>query len=115
MTRRTPLELSEDFARAFCAADIDRVEALLAEDFSLKGTLFRYHSRADYITALRRDPPERGQCNILEAHGSIKGAAVLYEHVRSEGSILIAQFTIGRDIISEMRLVFDPTGIQRGG
>ena len=112
MTEDSATRLATEFAEAFCGADLDQLETLLAEGFYLDGTLSQYRSRTEYIDALRRDPPERGKCKVLEAHGSSNGAAILYEYVKAEGSILIGQFTTHQDgLITEMRLVFDPTGV----
>lgn len=110
-----PDELSIAFAEAFCNADIDRLESLLAPDFRLHGPLFSFASRDEYLASLRASPPEAGECAVLAVHTSDDGAAVLYQYRKLRGAITIAQFNEVRDgVIHTARLVFDPARVRPG-
>ncbi len=45
-------KLARQFIDYFCKADIDSIESLLADRFILKGPLFEFSSRQEYIDSL---------------------------------------------------------------
>lgn len=107
-------EISVQFAEAFCASDLPRLAALLAPSFRLRGPLFRFDTRQDYLHSLENDPPEPGACRVLQVTGSADEGAILYEYDTPPVALLIAQFNrLSDGLISEVQLVFDPSTISR--
>jgi hypothetical protein len=101
-------EISIEFAEAFCASDLARLESILAPQLRLRGPLFSFDSRNEYLRSLHENPPEPGGCAILWVHGSDSEAAILYEYRKPGAPVLVAQFNrLSGRLISEVRLVFD--------
>jgi ketosteroid isomerase-like protein len=101
-------EQALEFVRRFAAGDVDGLEPLLAEDLQLAGPYLQINSRADYLTALRSEPPERCGVRVLSVTDDGDTVAVFYDYEKRDVTLTIAQlfrFSDGR--ISEIRLVFD--------
>jgi hypothetical protein len=107
-------EAAVAFAEAFCAGELDRLEAMLHPDLRLRGPLFAFDSRAAYLQSLRDQPVEPGPCTLLRVHGDGEEAAVLYEYGKPGSPVLVAQFMrLADGLIVEIRLVFDTAGLGR--
>jgi hypothetical protein len=97
-----------EFVRCFAAGDIAGLEALLAEDLRLTGPYLQVESRAAYIDALRRDPPEASDARVLSVTDGGDTVAVFYEYEKRDSTVTVAQlFRFGDQGISDIRLVFD--------
>lgn len=102
------VEVTIEFARAFCAADLVRLQATLHPDLHFWGPLLECHTRDEYLQSLLRDSLEPAACVILQVSGLIDEAAILYEYRKASKPVLVAQFNRLQDgLISEIRLVFD--------
>lgn len=113
----SPKELSLEFVRAFCDADVDRIASLLTDEFRLSGPFLRADSREEYIQSLRDRPPETGgEFELLQSFEAEDDTCLIYEYSRSGSSVLIAQWTrCDAGKIAEMWLIFDsrPAGSTR--
>ncbi len=102
------------FVSRFCAADVDALSELLADDFRLKGPLGGFESKATYVSALQENPPVVGRHRILSVSEGVQSVSIFYEYERNETPVTIAQlflFDSGR--ISEILLVFDTADLLR--
>ncbi len=101
-------EQAVEFVRRFAAGDVDGLEPLLAEDLQLAGPYLQVKSRAAYLEALRRDPPEPCGVRVLSVTDNGDTVAVFYEYEKRDMTLTIAQlFRFSDQRISEIRLVFD--------
>ena len=101
-------DIAVEYLDQFCTGDVQGIEATLAPDFHLKGPLFEFHTRREYIEALTKNPPEPASYEVLDIAGGHGTVSVYYSYIKSTGSTIIAQlfrFSDGR--ISETLLVFD--------
>jgi hypothetical protein len=101
-------DLALAFLHRFAAGDVDGLEPLLAEDLRVKGPYLTVRSRAEYLAALRRDPPEPSGLRVLSVTENDDSVAVFYEYEKRDGTLTVAQlFRFRDDVIYEIRLVFD--------
>ena len=97
-----------DYLDAFCSGDLTAVAATLADAFSLAGPLGTFDSKRSYIDALRRNPPQAGRLDVIEALEYGDKVAVFYRYLKPGGGRLIAQlFWLQDGKISKTLLVFD--------
>ena len=97
-----------EFVKRFCAGDIDGLTPLSAAELQLKGPLYQFASRDDYLDALRKDPPDKSGYRLLSVTDSSESVSIFYEYVKTDGIITVAQlFRFKDQKISEMLLVFD--------
>ena len=96
------------FLERFAAGDVDGLEPLMSEDLRLMGPFLEVDSRADYLEALRRDPPEPCGFNILSVTEESETVAVFYEYEKPDVTLAVAQlFRFEHHLISEIRIVID--------
>lgn len=108
MTNR---EVAMEYIRYFCAGDIDKLEPLLSPDLSFTGTFHTYHSGAEYLDSLRKEPPEKSGYKVLSITENQASVAVFYEYEKPDRVMQIAQlFRIKDQKICEVLLVFDGRG-----
>jgi len=108
MTHR---DLALAYLRAFCAADIDALRPLLAEDLRFSGPLHRFASRAEYLEGLAADPPQASGYEILGMTEADDSVAVFWEYRKPGKPMTIAQlFKFRGGKISDILLVFDTGG-----
>jgi hypothetical protein len=101
-------ELALEFIRRFCAGDVEGLAPLLGEDLDVQGPGGRFRSRAEYLDALEKDPPEKAGFQIISVTESEGGVAVCWDYQKRGGTLTIAQLFRFRDgAISESVLVFD--------
>ncbi|KPJ92184.1 MAG: hypothetical protein AMS18_07900 [Gemmatimonas sp. SG8_17] len=102
-------EQALEFVRRFAAGDIDGLEPLLTEDFQLAGPYLQVESRAAYLDALRKEPPEPSHVRVLSVTDDDGDTvAVFYEYKKPHMTLTIAQlFRFADQRIREVRLVFD--------
>ncbi len=105
MTNR---EQALEFVQRFAAGDIEGLEPLLAEDLHLAGPYLQVESRAAYVDALRREPPEPSSVRVLSVTDNGDTVVIFYEYEKRDNALTVAQlFRFTDQRISEIRLVFD--------
>ncbi len=101
-------EQAVEFVRRFAAGDVDGLELLLAEDLQLAGPYLQVKSRAAYLEALRKDPPEPCGVRVLSVTDDGDTVAVFYEYEKRDTTLTVAQlFRFSDQRINEICLVFD--------
>ena len=104
----TAKEISLAFIERFCVCDVPGLALLLAENLEFHGPFLKCNSREEYLSHLYDDRPVQGEFKIHELIEEGKKVCVLYEYLKPDFPILIAQFfTIENGLISRLRLVFD--------
>ncbi len=97
-----------DYLECFCSGDVDGVAATLGDEFRLRGPLFEFDSREEYLQSLRDDALEKVPYSVLESTAGDDTVSVIYEYQKTSGSITIAQFfRLKNEKIVETMLVFD--------
>jgi ketosteroid isomerase-like protein len=105
----TARQLALRFIRTFAAGDVDALAPLLSEDLEVTGPYLHTTSRAQYLSALRKDPPQSCSIRILTVTDKADSVSVSYDYVKPDRTLTIAQrFTIRDKRICEMRVLFDP-------
>ncbi len=102
-------ELALQFIKLFCEGDIDGLSSLLAEDLRVTGPLLQVTSRAQYVGALRNDPPGLSSYKLLSLTDDADHVSVFYEYRKQDATtVAIAQlFGFRNGKIKDMLLVFD--------
>jgi hypothetical protein len=96
------------FVRRFAAGDVDGLASLLAENVRVVGPHLDVASRADYLAALRADPPQPAAARVLSVTGDGDTVAVFWEYEKPERAVTVAQlFRLRGARIAEMHIVFD--------
>jgi hypothetical protein len=88
-------EQALEFLQRFAFGDINGLEPLLAEDLRLAGPYLRVESRAAYLEALRREPPEPCSIRVLSVTETDDTVAVFYEYEKRDTTLTIAQHPSG--------------------
>ena len=96
--------LAKHFVECFCNADLDGIESLLSMQFKLKGPLFEFKSKQDYISSLNGNLEPDPIAEILSVCGSGNEAAAFYLY---RGNIVGQLFICREGKICETVLVFD--------
>ena len=100
------------YLAAFCAGDVAGVEATLADEFSLKGPLFSFNSKQEYLASLRRDLSPAARFEPIEVFASGDAVAVFYAYIKPHARNTIAQlFRFRGGKIAEILLVFDSAAV----
>ena len=101
-------DVAIEFVNRFCSGDAGGLGALLADDLHLKGPLFEFTSKQDYLDSLARDGLERASYQILSVAEGTDTVSIFYEYQKSAGTITIAQlFGFNDGLIADVVLVFD--------
>ena len=101
----TSAELATSFVTSFCAARLDDLSSILAEDFRLSGPLFEFDSRSAYIESLAGDLELDPDAEVLSVIGAGSEAAAFY---RYRGRLIGQLFKCAEERIYATVLVFDP-------
>lgn len=105
MTNR---DLAFEYLKCFCAGDVEGVAATLAPGLCFRGPLLECASKAEYVNALRANPPAPAGCHILGVSEGENTVAVFYDYDKPGGAVTIAQlFGFEGGAISEVLVVFD--------
>ena len=104
----TAKEISLAFIKRFCESDVQGLAPLLAEKLEFHGPFLQCDSRDEYLSHLSVDQLAQCEFKIHDIIEEGREVCVLYEYLKRDSSILIAQFfTIENGLISRLRLVFD--------
>ena len=105
-------EVALEFVRCFCAADVDGLASLLAEDLEFHGPFSQFSSRDAYLESLKSDPLEKSGYGVLIVTESQERVSIFWQYEKRDGAMTIAQlFRFQNEKISEILLVFDGRGI----
>lgn len=105
MTKR---EIALEYLNRFCRGDIDGVKVMLTTDFRLRGPLFEFDSRDEYIESLQESPILPTGHEILDITEGSSSVSIFYAYQKSSGTVIIAQlFKFKNDKIAETLIVFD--------
>lgn len=103
-----PLDLARAWLDHFCAGRIDALAPLLADDLVVDGPFHHSTSAADYLAALRADPPRGLSCRVLHAFEAGPTACLVYRLAKDGVDTPVAQvFETGGGRIGRITLVFD--------
>lgn len=103
-----PVAVARAYLDCFCSGDIDGLAGLLAEDFRFEGPFASFASAAEYVDALRDDPP--AACRWSELHVFADGRCVnlIYRFEKPGVSTPMSQlFAIHDGRIRRILLIFD--------
>jgi len=104
---RTVREVALEFLSRFAAADVDGLAALLAEDLEVEGPYLHVLSRADYLEALRRDPPVPSEVSVVDVREVAAEVTLTYEYRKPGGTIEVVQgFRVADGLVQAVRLDF---------
>ena len=105
-------EVALDFVNRFCSGDVEGLSPLLADEFHLKGPLFEFTSKQDYLDSMARDGLERASFQMLSIAEGTDMVSIFYEYQKAAGTITIAQRFGFRDgLIADILLVFDSSSV----
>lgn len=103
----THTQTALEYIRSFAEGEIEKLGSLLAEGLQFTGPYLEVASRADYLDALRGDPPDRCDVAILSTTEEDNEVVVFYELTKSDGSLTLAQwFEFEGGHIARTRLAF---------
>jgi len=107
----SPAELASAYIQAFCDADIEALEDILAENLHFLGPVYSFYSRDAFLAALTENPPEKSDHRVITVTEGAASAAVFWEYQKPDVSLIMAQyFETAGDRIREILLVFDSKG-----
>ena len=96
--------LAKSFVERFCKTDLEGIDSLLSTQFSLKGPLFEFESKQDYIDSLDGNLEPDPEAEILSVTGDDNEATAFY---RYRGNLIAQLFRCHEGKIVETVLVFD--------
>ena len=101
-----------EFVKRFCSGEVGGLGPLLADEFHLKGPLFDFTSKQDYLDSFARDGLERASYQVLIIAEGTDAVSIFYEYQKVAGTITIAQrFGFNDGLIADILLVFDPRAV----
>ena len=105
----TALELARHYLKSFIGEySIDEIQSVLSNDLIFEGPFLRCSSASDYIKSLINDPIKDAKIMIIDEFEHENGACIIYELVKPEVSIPVAQwFKTSNGQIVEIRVFFD--------
>jgi hypothetical protein len=96
--------LARAFVECFCKADIEGLDSLLSIQFELKGPLFEFDSKQDYLDSLHGNLEADPEAEIFSVIGSADEATAFYTY---RGNLIGQLFRCNEGKICETVLVFD--------
>lgn len=100
--------LAKSFVKNFCSANVEGIGSLLSGQFKLKGPLFSFNSKQEYLDSLNGNLEPDPDAEILSIVGSDNEAAVFYTY---KGNTIGQLFRCDEGTIYETILVFDARNI----
>ena len=87
---------------------IERMEPLLADNFTFKGPFFEFDSAEAYLKSLKTDTPIDVKYHILETYEKENSACLIYKFSKTGVETIMAQtFEVSDDKITKIELIFD--------
>lgn len=104
-----PLELALKYLEIFYSGNnLDRLKDILASDLSFTGPLYAFNSAADYVNALKSDPPGGMNYKIIKSFDDENSACIIYQFYKGNVSTQMAQlFEVKDEKINKINLIFD--------
>ena len=96
--------LATSFIEYFCNADLSGIESLLSTNFKLKGPLFKFDSKLEYINSLKGNLEADPKAEILSVIGSESESSAIYKY---RGNTINQLFRCREGKIVETVLDFD--------
>ena len=117
MPESSTRDVVRGYYEAWTSRDLDRARGYLADDLDFQGSLRRYNSADDFIPALEQFLQILEEVRMLKELYEGEDAMMLYDCVTgAAGTIRTAEaFTVRDGKIREIKLVFDPTELNRLG
>lgn len=100
--------LAKSFVECFFNADLEGIDSLLSTQFNLKGPLFEFDSKQDYIDSLNGNLEVDPEAEILLVIGNENEATAFYKY---KGNLIGQLFRCNEGKIQETVLVFDTKNI----
>ena len=94
----------------FSGENLDRLLPLLSENFTFKGPLYKFENPNEYVTAMKKDPPQGFQYNILNVVENDSTVCLIYEfrkEVPKINTTMAQLFQIENKKIVSILLLFD--------
>lgn len=103
------LELAHRYLKAFIGElPLDDMRLVLSKDLVFEGPFISCSNASDYIDSLKKNPLENASFRILDEFENENSACILYELVKPEVILPIAQwFKSENGKIVEIRVIFD--------
>ncbi|MBX3631268.1 MAG: hypothetical protein KF908_15460 [Nitrosomonas sp.] len=96
--------LAESFVKNFCNANMEGIDSLLSAQFKLKGPLFTFNTKQEYLNSLDGNLEADPDAEILSITESKDEAAAFFTY---KGNIIGQLFRCNAGKIYETMLVFD--------
>ena len=105
----TPLQLALRYLEIFCSGkSVEALHELFTDDLVFRGPFHSSDSAKAYLDALRSDPPEAAEFELLHSYEDATSACLIYQYSKPGVSIPMAQmFKIRDGKICEILLIFD--------
>ena len=100
--------LAKLFVKNFCKADLEGIDSLLSTQFKLKGPLFEFGSKQDYIDSLNGNLEADPNAEVISVIGAEEEATAFYKY---KGNLIGQLFRCKDGKIHESVLVFDTKNI----
>lgn len=105
----TPLQLALRYMEIFYGGcDLEKLAKLFSDNLQFEGPLYRFHSAAEYLQSLQRDPPSEMQYEIMQQFSNDTQACLIYRFHKPGFSTLMAQaFESKHNKLCKIYLIFD--------
>ena len=101
-------ETALQFLKYFCAGEWETLCELLTEDFQLKGPLFEFRSRDEYLASLEEGSAAVDDFHLLHLFENGADVCAIYDLIKPDSTLAVAQiFEFRGDRIARTRLIFD--------
>ncbi len=101
-------DLAQYFVTNFCKGSVVELESVLADDFHLRGPLFEFCSRAEYIDSLRDNLEPDSEAAVLSVLADGEESAAFYSY---KGNIIGQLFNCAEGKIRSTIIVFDASSV----
>ena len=80
-------DVAIDFVKRFCSGEAGGLGPLLADEFHLKGPLFEFTSKQDYLDSTAPDGLEEAGYEILSITENADTVSIFYEYQQAASTI----------------------------
>lgn len=105
----TPLDVALRYMEIFYSGqELERLDAIMADDLRFEGPFFRFDSAHDYISSLLSDPPVGCEYRLLYSFEEGPMVNLIYEFSKPNIHTTMSQlFEVQDGKITFVRLIFD--------